>query len=135
MTARNEPASAVDRLIRISGALVASAAAALAALVEVFLVPLRFGATQVPLAAATAFLLNWGLAALIVWWTRRPWSVVLPVGIWFAVAVTATMPTTSGSILVLATLNGYLFLLAGTAGGAVAIFTYLRPKYLLKEKR
>lgn len=121
--------------MRIGGVVVAVAAAALLALVEIFLVPLRAGATQIPAAAVLAFAGNWLLAELIVWWTRNPWSLVLTTGLWFTLSVGATMPTAAGSVLVLATLNGYLFLLAGTAGAVVAIFKHLRPAKLLKEKR
>ena len=113
--------------IRVGGAVVVTAAAVLAAVVESFLVPFRIGTAAVPLAGALAFILNWALAALAMWWVRARWAVVLTVLAWFAVVLTASMPTDGGSLVIVSSMNGYALLLAGTAGVAVSLWRYFRP--------
>ncbi|GAB3218826.1 hypothetical protein GCM10027447_00160 [Glycomyces halotolerans] len=116
-----------ETAIRVGGAVVVVAAALLAAVVESFLVPFYIGATAVPLAGALAFAGNWALAALAAWWVGRRWAVLLTAFAWFAVVMTASMPTDGGSLVITATLNGYALLLAGTAGIAVSLWQYFRP--------
>lgn len=117
----------LEAVIRIGGAVVAAAAALLAAVIEVFLVPFYIGATAVPLAGALAFAGNWALAALGVWWTRSRWATALTAAIWFAVVMTASMRTDAGSLLVTSGISGYALLLAGTAGIGVSLWRYFRP--------
>lgn len=121
------PERATETAIRVGGAIVAVAAAMLAALVESFLVPFHIGATAVPLAGALAFVLNWALAALAAWWVRGRWAVALTALAWFAVVLTASMPTDGGSLVIVSSVNGYALLLAGTAGIAVSLWRYFRP--------
>jgi hypothetical protein len=114
-------------MIRVGGAVVVAAAAVLAAALESFLVPFYVDGIAVPLAGALAFAGNWSLAALAKWWTGGRWSVVLTAVAWFAVVLTASMPTSSGSLVITSGFNGYALLLAGTAGIAVALWQYFRP--------
>ncbi|WP_026922799.1 hypothetical protein [Glycomyces arizonensis] len=116
-----------ETAIRVGGAIVAVAAAVLAAVIESFLVPFYIGATAVPLAGALAFALNWALAALAVWWVRARSAVLLTAFAWFAVVLTASMPSDGGSLVIVSSTNGYALLLAGTAGIAVSLWRYFRP--------
>lgn len=121
-------AKGLEALIRVGGAVVVAAAALLAAVLESFLVPAHVGGIAIPLAGALAFAGNWSLAALAVWWTGWRWSVVLTAFAWFAVVLTASMPTSAGSLVITSGFNGYALLLAGTAGIAVSLWQYFRPK-------
>lgn len=121
-------ANGLEAAIRLGGAVVVLAAALLAAVLEAFLVPTFIGGTAVPLAGALAFAGNWGLAALGVWWTRTRWAAALTALAWFAVVLTATMPTAAGSLIVTSGFNGYALLLAGTAGIAASLWQYFRPR-------
>lgn len=121
-------AKGLETSIRAGGAVVVAAAALLAALVESFLVPTHIGGVAVPLAGALAFFWNWGLAALGVWLVRGRWIVVVTALAWFAVVLTASMPTAAGSLVISSGFNGYALLLAGTAGIAVALWQYFRPR-------
>jgi predicted permease len=121
-------AKGLEALIRVGGAVVVAAAAVLAAVLESFLVPTYWDGVAVPLAGALAFAGNWALAGLAVWWTGARWSVLLTSCAWFAVVLTASMPTAAGSLVIASGFNGYALLLAGTAGIAVALWRYFRPK-------
>jgi len=121
-------AKGLETVIRVGGAVVVVAAALLAAVIESFLVPTFIGGIAVPLAGAVAFAGNWGLAALGVWWTRGRWIVVLTALAWFAVVLAASMPSSGGSLVISSGFNGYALLLAGTAGIAVALWQYFRPR-------
>lgn len=121
-------AKGLEALIRVGGAVVVAAAAVLAAVLESFLVPFHLGGIAIPIAGALAFAGNWALAALAVWWTGGRWSVVITTLAWFAVVLTASMPTGAGSLVISSGFNGYVLLLAGTAGIAVALWQYFRPK-------
>ena len=114
--------------IRFGGAVVVTAAAVLAAVVESFLVPFHVGATSLPVAGVLAFAGNWGLAALGVWWTRSRWAALLAAAAWFTVVLAASMPTEAGSLVVTSSLSGYALLLAGTAGIGVSLWRYFRPE-------
>lgn len=127
-------AKGLEAAIRIGGAVVVTAAAVLAAVLESFLVPYYIGGIAVPLAGAIAFVANWRLAALAVYWTGGRWSVVLTSAAWFVVVVTASMPTSAGSLVITSGFNGYALLLAGTAGIAVALWQYFRPKPSAKPR-
>ncbi|NUQ87763.1 hypothetical protein [Glycomyces sp. MUSA5-2] len=118
----------LETAVRVGGAVVAVAAAALAALIESFLVPTYWDGIAVPLAGALAFAGNWALAALAVWWTGTRWGALLTALAWFAVVLTASMPTSAGSLVITSGFNGYALLLAGTAGIAVALWRYFRPR-------
>ncbi|THV31507.1 hypothetical protein [Glycomyces paridis] len=118
----------LEAAVRVGGAVVVVAAALLAALLESFLVPTYIGGVAVPLAGALAFAGNLGLAALGVWWTRGRWIVVLTALAWFAVVLAASMPSGAGSLVIASGFNGYALLLAGTAGIAVSLWRYFRPR-------
>lgn len=118
----------MELAVRVGGACVVSAAAVLAAVLESFLVPFYLGTVAVPLAGALAFALNWGLAGLGVWWTGGRWAAVLTSAIWFVVVLFASAPTAAGSLVITSGLNGYALLLAGTAGVAVSLWQYFRPR-------
>ncbi|HEX2145325.1 MAG TPA: hypothetical protein VHG10_12540 [Glycomyces sp.] len=121
-------AKGLEASIRVGGAVVVAAAAVLLAVLESFLVPTYVGGIAIPLAGALAFFGNWQLASLAVWWTGGRWAVVLTTVAWFAVVLTASMPTSSGSLVIASGFNGYALLLAGTAGIAVALWRYFRPQ-------
>lgn len=121
-------ARGLETAVRVAGALVATAAALLAALIESFLVPTYWGGVAVPLAGALAFAGNWVLAALAVWWTGSRWGSLLTAVAWFGVVLAASMPTSAGSLVITSGFNGYALLLAGTAGIAVALWRYFRPR-------
>ncbi|WP_030155050.1 hypothetical protein [Glycomyces sp. NRRL B-16210] len=121
-------ANGLEAAIRLGGAVVVLAAALLAAVLETFLVPTYIDGIAVPLSGALAFAGNWGLAALGVWWTRTRWAAALTALAWFAVILTASMPTSAGSLLITSGFNGYALLLAGTAGIAVSLWQYFRPR-------
>lgn len=121
-------AKGLEALIRVGGAIVVAAAAVLAAVLESFLVPFHISGIAIPIAGALAFAGNWSLAALAVWWTGGRWSVVITTLAWFAVVLTASMPTAAGSLVISSGFNGYALLLAGTAGIAVALWQYFRPR-------
>jgi hypothetical protein len=121
-------AKGLEAVIRVGGAVVVAAVAVLAAVLESFLVPFHIGGIAIPIAGALAFAGNWSLAALAVWWTGGRWSVVITTLAWFAVVLTASMPTAAGSLVISSGFNGYVLLLAGTAGIAVALWQYFRPK-------
>ena len=127
-------ARGLEAAIRVGGAIVVVAAAVLLALIESFLVPTYVGGVAIPLAGALAFFGNWHLASLAVWWTGGRWSVVLTTVAWFAVVLTATMPTEAGSLVISSGFNGYALLLAGTAGIAVALWQYFRPQPSAKAR-
>lgn len=117
----------MELAIRVGGAIVVTAAAVLAAVIESFLVPFYIGATAVPVAGVLAFAGNWSLAALGVWWTRNRWATVLTAAVWFLVVLTASMPTDAGSLIITSGLGGYALLLAGTAGIGASLWQYFRP--------
>jgi hypothetical protein len=121
-------ARGLEAAVRVGGAVVVTAAALLAALIESFLVPAYWDGIAVPLAGALAFTGNWALAALAVWWTGSRWGALLTAVAWFGVVLTASMPTSSGSLVITSGFNGYALLLAGTAGIAVALWRYFRPR-------
>ncbi|MCC3762423.1 hypothetical protein K3N28_04985 [Glycomyces sp. TRM65418] len=121
-------AKGLEAAIRVGGAVVAAAAAVLAAVLESFLVPTYVDGIAIPLAGVLAFCGNWALAALAVWWTGSRWSAALTSFAWFAVVLTASMPTSAGSLVIASGFNGYALLLAGTAGVAVALWQYFRPR-------
>ncbi|RRR97376.1 hypothetical protein [Glycomyces terrestris] len=121
-------ARGLETAVRAGGAVVAAAAAVLAALIESFLVPTYWDGVAIPLAGALAFAGNWSLAALAVWWTGSRWGALLTSIAWFGVVLAASMPTSAGSLVVGSGLNGYALLLAGTAGIAVALWRYFRPR-------
>jgi glutathione S-transferase len=118
----------LETAIRVGGAVVVTAAALLAAVLESFLVPYYIAGIAVPVAGAIAFVANWRLAALAVYWTGGRWSVVLTSAAWFAVVLAASMPTDGGSLVITSGFNGYVLLLAGTAGIALALWQYFRPR-------
>ncbi|GAA1677652.1 hypothetical protein GCM10009830_25740 [Glycomyces endophyticus] len=118
----------LETAVRVGGAVVAAAAAVLAALIESFLVPTYWDGVAVPLAGALAFAGNWALAALAVWWTGSRWGALLTALAWFGVVLAASMPTAAGSLVVTSGFNGYALLLAGTAGIAVSLWRYFRPR-------
>lgn len=121
-------AKGLEAAIRVGGAVVVTAAALLAAVLESFLVPYHIAGIAVPIAGAIAFVANWRLAALAVYWTGGRWSVVLTSLAWFAVVLAASMPTEGGSLVIGSGFNGYMLLLAGTAGIALALWQYFRPR-------
>jgi hypothetical protein len=121
-------AKGLETAIRVGGAVVVTAAALLAAVLESFLVPYYIAGIAVPLAGAIAFVANWRLAALAVYWTGGRWSVILTSLAWFAVVLLASMPTGAGSLVIGSGFNGYMLLLAGTAGIALALWQYFRPR-------
>ncbi|WP_205326309.1 hypothetical protein [Glycomyces sp. YM15] len=120
-------AKGLEAAIRVGGAVVVTAAAVLAAVVESFLVPYYIAGIAIPVAGAIAFVANWRLAALAVYWTGGRWSVLLTSIAWFAVVLAGSMPTDAGSLVITSGFNGYMLLLAGTAGIAVALWRYFRP--------
>jgi hypothetical protein len=67
-------------------------------------------------------------------WTGGRWSVVLTAVAWFAVVLVATMPTGAGSLIITSGFNGYALLLAGTAGIALSLWQYFRPKPSAKAR-
>ncbi len=127
-------AKGLEVAIRVGGAVVVAAAAVLAAVLESFMVPTYIDGIAIPLAGVVAFFANWHLAALGVWWTGGRWAVVLTSIAWFAVVLTASMPTAAGSLVISSGFNGYALLLAGTAGIAVALWQYFRPQPSAKAR-
>jgi hypothetical protein len=124
----------LEAAVRVGGAVVVTAAALLAALIESFLVPYYIAGIAVPVAGAIAFVANWRLAALAVYWTGGRWSVLLTALAWFAVVLAASMPTEAGSLVITSGFNGYMLLLAGTAGIALALWQYFRPRPNAKRR-
>lgn len=127
-------AKGLETSIRVGGAIVVVAAALLAALIESFLVPTYIGGIAIPLAGALAFFWNWGLAAVGVWLVQGRWIVVLTALAWFTVVLAGSMPTAGGSLVITSGFNGYALLLAGTAGIAVALWQYFRPRPGVKAR-
>jgi hypothetical protein len=88
-----------DLLLRVAGLVVAVLAAAVSALIEVFMVPLRVGGVLIGLSLVLAVVGN----VTLVWFTYRvtgwPWAVALPALAWFAVFLPASDRTTEGDLL------------------------------------
>ena len=102
-----------DKAIRISGGIVVCAAAAMLAVLEVFLVPIRLAQSYVPVAALLAVGSNIALPIAMRYVTRGKLVAMLPGLIWFVVAIIGCSPTLEGDLLVPAIWPGVAMLLAG----------------------
>lgn len=101
------------------GVLVAIGAAELAVL-ECFLLPLRVGSVPVPLSIAAAVIGNALLPALAYRLTTSRVAAVVPLLVWFAVVIVASVPRPEGDIIVTGTARGITFLILGAVAGAYA---------------
>ncbi|MBA2389837.1 MAG: hypothetical protein H0V67_06225 [Geodermatophilaceae bacterium] len=104
----------------LSGLLVTLAAVELAIL-ECFLLPLRIGSVAAPLSIPAAVLGNLALPALAYRLTGSRAAALLPVLVWFAVVVTASVPRPEGDVIVTGTVQGMAFLILGAIAGAISI--------------
>jgi hypothetical protein len=114
-------ASWVDPAIRIAGFVLALLLALASAATEVFLTPLYWGGTRIPLAPVLAVAGNAGLVWFTVVVTGRRITVFGPALVWMAVMVAASTRTTAGD-LVLTSNNwvGITTMIAGSVAFAGA---------------
>lgn len=93
-------------------------AAVLLAVVECFLVPLRFGSVPVPVSVPLAIAGNVALARMAARASGRVLTAVIPPVLWLAVVLVLAMQRAEGDLVVPGTLTGLVFLLGGTVAGA-----------------
>jgi len=110
-----------DLLLRLGGLVVATLAAALSALVEAFLVPLRVGGVPVPLSPVLAVAGNVLLVRFAARVTGSRLAVLGPTLAWFWVVLALAGRTTEGDLVVPGTLVGGALLLGGAAALAGAV--------------
>lgn len=113
----------VDRALRVAGALVAVAAAALTGILELLLSTVRIGGQLIGLSAAVAVVGN----ALIAWFAIRAvghvWAVALPAAVWFLLMVAAVTRTSEGDLLLTGdNWVGLLMIFGGSLSFAVVAF-------------
>ncbi len=104
----------------LTGALIAVAAVQLAVL-ECFFLPLRIGSVPVPLSIPVAVLVNVGLPAVAYRLTASRAVAALPVLVWIAVVIVASVPRPEGDVIVTGTARGVAFLILGAVAGAYAV--------------
>lgn len=104
----------------LTGALITGAAAELAVL-ECFLLPLRIGSVPLPLSILVAVLVNAGLPALSYHLTASRAVAAMPVIVWIALVIVASVPRPEGDVIVTGTWRGIAFLILGASAGAYAV--------------
>ena len=124
--------AAVDLALRIIGGLVAVAAAALTAVLELLLSTARVGGTLLGVSALLAVVANVALGWFAPRAVGRRWALALPAVVWFALMVIAAGGTAEGDIL-LAGDNwvGLVMIFAGSVAFAVMGFRLIlvpRPR-------
>jgi hypothetical protein len=110
----------LDLGLRIAGLFVATALAAVSAVYEVFLTPLYWHGTRLPLALALAVFGNAGLAWFVQEVTGRIGAILAPAAVWFLLVFVAGNGTREGD-LGISSKNwvGVTTMLAGAAAFAI----------------
>ncbi|MEV0650325.1 hypothetical protein AB0I28_34195 [Phytomonospora sp. NPDC050363] len=121
-TTEATPPPGLSLAIRVSGAALVGSTALVFAVIESFLVPLRFNEVYVPVSAAMALIVNAGLTFLAVWLTGWRITALLPGVVWFAVVVGLSRPTGDGDLVIPDVWPGYAMLLTGAAAAVVAAY-------------
>ena len=106
----------------MSGAALVGSTALVFAVIESFLVPLRFHEVYLPVSAAMALIVNAGLTILAVWLTGWRLAALLPGVVWFAVVVGLSRPTGDGDLVIPDVWPGYAMLLTGAASAVIAAY-------------
>lgn len=113
-------------MLRVLGVVVPTWAAALTALVETFLVPLRVGAIHVPVALLLAVALNALIARWVIWAVRSRLAVVVPAAAWIVVVLMFSGGRAEGDVAIPAdNWVGLLLMLVGPASFAVVVYASL----------
>lgn len=99
----------------MSGVVIGACAAALG-LLEVFLVPLRWGATPAPLAVVFALTGNAAAPGLMRWATQVPVTAFVPPVLWLFAVGPGTVSGPGGDVLIPGNWQGLVFLLGGVVG-------------------
>lgn len=118
-----EPRPAAELAIRLGGGLVVVWAATLLAVVEAFLVPVRFAHSYTPIAAVLAVTGNVALPLLMRYLTRSNGAALLPCLAWFVVVIIGSTATGEGDLVIIGDWPGLALLVAGA--GTVAVMGYL----------
>lgn len=113
---------------RIVGGLEVGLAALLLAALESYLVPLRVGDSQVPLAAAMAVVGNIALTLLMYRATGGRAVSAIPVALWLLVVLVLAARRPEGDLVVPGTWPGIAFLFLGAIAGAYALGRVLAAK-------
>lgn len=118
-----ESPSALEYLIRTGGAVVVVSASILLAVVESFLVPIRFAQSYWPVAAVVAVAGNVLLPLVMLYLTRVRALALLPGLAWFVVVITASTATSENDLIIPDIWPGLAMLVAGA--GTIAVMGYM----------
>ncbi len=91
------------------------------AVLQCFFLPLRIGSVPVPLSIPAAVLGNVALPALAYRLSGSRITAALPVLVWIAVVIAASVPRPEGDVIVTGTARGVAFLVLGSIAGAYAV--------------
>ena len=122
-----EPAprrTGLERLIKIAGVVVSVLAAALSALLELFLTPLRLGGVLIGVAVVAAVVGNYAISWFAVTTVGRRWALAPPWALWTAVMFFAAgTRTAEGDYLISG--DDWIALIMILAGSLTfAVYTY-----------
>ncbi|MBX7265329.1 hypothetical protein KIF24_04185 [Micromonospora sp. Llam7] len=112
----------LDIGLRVTGGALAVVAAAVSAVLELLLAPLRVGGYLVGVAVLVAVAVNVVLSSFAVEAVGRRWAVALPALPWVAIMVAAADRTTEGDVLLVGDWVGLTLVVAGAMTFAVMAF-------------
>ncbi|WP_204033638.1 hypothetical protein [Micromonospora qiuiae] len=112
----------VDLGLRTAGGLVAVVAAAVTAVLELLLAPLRIGGYLTGVAVLVAVVANIALSWFAVEAVGRRWAVALPALPWVVIMVVAADRTAEGDVLLVGNWVGLTLVVAGAMTFAVVAF-------------
>ncbi|WP_192772075.1 hypothetical protein [Plantactinospora soyae] len=121
--ARPAVLAALDVALRVVGGLLAVAAAALTAVLELMLATLRVGGVLIGVSALLAVLANVALSWFAPRAVGRRWALALPAVVWFMLMVVAAGGTSEGDVLIAGNnWVGLVMIFAGSMAFAVMGF-------------
>lgn len=118
---------AASEFIGVAGGFVAVVAAAVTALAEIMLAPLRVGGVLIGASVLVAVAVN----LMLVWFTHyvtgSRWALLLPALAWFAVMLTAAGRTTEGDFLLVTNWVGAAMVIAGSVAFGLGAYRLIVP--------
>lgn len=120
---------AAERTYRAAATTLLTLGATVLAVIECFLLPLRFGSVPVPLSIPVAVALNLWLPRVAHRTTGWRTSGVAVAVAWVVIAVVASMPRPEGDLIISSTWRGIGFLLLGALAAAYAVGRVLSRRY------
>lgn len=120
---------AAERTYRAAATTLLMLGAAVLAVIECFLLPLRIGSVPVPVSIPVAVALNLWLPQVAHRMTGWRTSGVTVAVAWVVIAVVASMPRPEGDLIISSTWRGIGFLLLGGLAAAYAVGRVLSRRY------